>query len=647
MASDTRRLSAVERERRTELSRLPGSSAALKIAEDDDASSLDVLTSDADRLDCLMLAARAGSTNVLRALIDEHGVDKDAVDNKYHSAVWHCARKGHADALATLLERGADFGPDHSGFTAAVMATRNHNAECLHVLIRAAQEDDPLTAAPPKGSTPYEPLKIARDSSDRVCFALLAVALRRTNRAVIPLPPPALRVELTEAELLHATERDILLTSLPYAFAADALATIDMTCGIVLACEEQSTRVARVDSEGGEKLLEASSQIQALLAVLLARSFASPGALRHHLCPIVGGTPQIDHLRRCVESHTRELLSSPLVQRMLEGSWYVRMPWEVAHHARRHPLGVRAPPPDHGAGASAGTSATASLSDALLGGAASPLRCWCDFALALAWNSALVLGCAVYPPLEGRVMREYTALMETSREDVHLRNPVVREDKFDEEGKPTDPFLRFSVDRRFIGAGFDRAGSTDLDATREAFEEALTTVSEQEELLVARHYPLFTPQGKFVVHLASKLLLAAFLTFYDPLYHTRHTLSLWLWTAQLLWMEAKDALFDRALWLADPLNALELIGELLLTACLSLAFALEESNGGGDDLSSMIDPRIAGAAVANAEGDGWRRRRRGPARTRWPVRCGRCAPRRRAAADGGGGGAGSDDGLGC
>ena len=84
MASDTRRLSAVERERRTELSRLPGSSAALKIAEDDDASSLDVLTSDADRLDCLMLAARAGSTNVLRALIDEHGVDKDAVDNKYH-----------------------------------------------------------------------------------------------------------------------------------------------------------------------------------------------------------------------------------------------------------------------------------------------------------------------------------------------------------------------------------------------------------------------------------------------------------------------------------------------------------------------------------------------------------------------------------
>lgn len=53
-----------------------------------------------------------------------------------------------------------------------------------------------------------------------------------------------------------------------------------------------------------------------------------------------------------------------------------------------------------------------------------------------------------------------------------------------------------------------------------------------------------------------------------PLHNTLAAIALLVWTSQLLFAEVLELLTERAFWLADPLNALELISELLLTTCL-------------------------------------------------------------------------------
>ena len=164
----------------------------------------------------LCTAARHGSAMIIDVLVHKYGVDVMCADNLGHSAIHHAARRGQAKALEALIACGAHIDPDAEGFTPLVMAVRNHAndpmSRCVHVLIRAADSDGPLTAKPPKGSTPHEPIKIARDSVDCRSFALLAVALRRCERSQEPLPPPELCVDLNEDELAAATEHSVLLT---------------------------------------------------------------------------------------------------------------------------------------------------------------------------------------------------------------------------------------------------------------------------------------------------------------------------------------------------------------------------------------------------------------------------------------------------
>ena len=88
-----------------------------------------------------------------------------------------------------------------------------------------------------------------------------------------------------------------------------------------------------------------------------------------------------------------------------------------------------------------------------------------------------------------------------ARAAVRARNTVHREPKFRSDGKKSGEFVRYTVDDRFIGSGVERADKS-LDSIRAAYESALTAVAEEEELLVWRHFPLFTPQ---VCHLPISL----------------------------------------------------------------------------------------------------------------------------------------------
>eukprot|EP00966_Prymnesium_polylepis_P165591 3827996-Prymnesium_polylepis.1 len=179
------------------------------------------------------------------------------------------------------------------------------------------------------------PVQNARRQHDHHTAAMLAVAALDA-----PFLLNADHNPLTE-ELLYAVRLDVLLTSLPIAFARDPLLTAGLVVRLVRLSRVQAKRVIEMDTEGGQDLLDAGARSQLMLVALLNQL---PVA---YLRQMLASKDGVAMLQSAVQADCTILLSNKNIQIALHHRWDLTSLAEVRSHAKTQWWQAEVPKPEN------------------------------------------------------------------------------------------------------------------------------------------------------------------------------------------------------------------------------------------------------------------------------------------------------------
>jgi ankyrin repeat protein len=90
----------------------------------------------------LMVAAREGKADVVRALLSGHDVNVNIADAQGNTPLIEASRFGHNDVARALVERGADVkAKNREGQTALMLAVKNGHDGVVRVLKEAGVKE--------------------------------------------------------------------------------------------------------------------------------------------------------------------------------------------------------------------------------------------------------------------------------------------------------------------------------------------------------------------------------------------------------------------------------------------------------------------------------------------------------------------------
>lgn len=90
----------------------------------------------------LMIAAREGKADVVRALLSGNDVNLNIMDSQGNTPLIEAARFGHSDVVRALVERGADLKvKNKEGQTALMLAVRNGHDDVVKKLKEAGAKE--------------------------------------------------------------------------------------------------------------------------------------------------------------------------------------------------------------------------------------------------------------------------------------------------------------------------------------------------------------------------------------------------------------------------------------------------------------------------------------------------------------------------
>ena len=90
----------------------------------------------------LMVAAREGKADVVRALLSGSDVNLNITDAEGNTPLIEAARFGHDDVARALIQRGADFkAKNKDGQTALMLAVKNGHDDVVRILKEAGAKE--------------------------------------------------------------------------------------------------------------------------------------------------------------------------------------------------------------------------------------------------------------------------------------------------------------------------------------------------------------------------------------------------------------------------------------------------------------------------------------------------------------------------
>ena len=84
----------------------------------------------------IMYAAEAGSTEIIKFLIDKHAIFTTLKDDEGKTALWFAAAKGDINSVATLLAHGANLSVGYKLFDPLWIAAANGHAEVVDLFLQ-------------------------------------------------------------------------------------------------------------------------------------------------------------------------------------------------------------------------------------------------------------------------------------------------------------------------------------------------------------------------------------------------------------------------------------------------------------------------------------------------------------------------------
>ena len=301
-----------------------------------------------------------------------------------------------------------------------------------------------------------------------------------------------------------------LSPALATAFTADPLQTVHLVARLVPQCVRMAKLAAQTDELLAERITETSQRVQQAAIVAIEERVL-------HIFSTPRGVGALDAL---VLGQCKLVLGRPKLQRLLQQMWSPSRLW------------LSSPP--------------------TLGAHAYHLGRWCCGVLL---STALLPALALYPPLEARVHHMATE----AREVVETRIEAIK------VGSNTRPGAWAPLMQGFNGFGHVDGK---VYTTRQQYDAAL------EPYLIAvdprAWLPIVEPAGKFMFAAASRLVLAARLSFYPVGGDAYDVPFLLVWSAALAVEEMTQ--FGEggvAVWLTEPLNVTEGVAYLLFLLGLS------------------------------------------------------------------------------
>jgi len=489
----------------------------------------------------------------VKLLLNQNVIDVNEYANSlFQTPAFLAAYGGSAECLDLLIAHKADvdsFGWQGSGWgTLLAKACENNHPNCALLLIGAGA--DPTLrktgASPEFSSYPWafagkSPLAIARRvGNDRAAAAIATARVdpydsrkamgghlvvsrkveeQQEEKEAQTDDQKRESFEWSPNEVLAAAEAGVLEAALPALFQQSPLSALERVAQLVCLFRKEGRRLARLDSEGSDKLSEKLVTAQqmgrgllgALEPVHVQHLFLEEGA------DLARPKPS-KTIAALVLADCKVLLADAQLQRAIDTLWGVV-------------------PPD-------------GVADAV------------SMALRCLWQFGLIV---FVPPYANWLAAERNRNVKTARQGVIERNPLPKKE-FYSEGVLVD----FKVENRWVSSSYtskDNIGTwkqaTDIfNARREALVD-------EKEMMEKCKYTVLQPQAKFFISAVALLLLAVFLTALPAEASTWQIVSLLIWTLQLILLETIELFAYPVMWRADPLNSLEFGAAIL--AALGLA----------------------------------------------------------------------------
>eukprot|EP00900_Chrysochromulina_parva_P017556 jgi/Chrpa1/25801/Chrysochromulina_OHIO_Genome00001615-RA len=496
----------------------------------------------------LGFASRKGNTECAKLLL-ERKADPNYVDEDRCSPMWWAANVSRPTSelvLQTLLDGNADPNlADKHGVTPILLAYRKRGKKTFQFLLAADGVD--LTIVDAKGvglllnasdngdasvllhclsagadpSRPAAdgttPLELARDRAHVAATAILRIA---TGDAELHDP-------LTPDELRAVADEGMLEAALPVAFSKSILRSLECAAMLTAGFRSSAYEVRGLDMESGDRLigqcLKAQQCVVGLLRALdpqcVQRLLHSPRA-----------TEAIEAL---VLAECKTTLSDKVLQEAIHARWSIVMPL--------------------------------SLADALV------------IALRALWHLGVL---AVYPPYQKVLETALVAEQADARRRVEEEHPEPDWEQLrDEHGGDMNADVSLKVGGKMVSSCTVRDLKLESHAGKDAlkkFRERRAALATEHAHLVRRHSLILRPEATFYSNLLTQLALGVWLVVLPVKDAPIQSAALFAAMAQFLARElfGLTSVRGRRMWLADPLNWLELGAYSFATLSLSLRLEL-------------------------------------------------------------------------